>query len=448
MVNSRKIDVRIGASATRVGELIHEVSGNRETVMFTYHLKWIEDQKGFPLAPDMPLRPEPYYRSASGNMTALPLPVADGAPDSWGRAIIRMAFRSQDGRGRQPNDLDYLLEADDFLRSGALRYFDGPGDKANALASPKMTDKGKTFSVPRLYELEAIVAASRAFEADPENYRATRGQLIGGNLISGLGSLGGARPKVNVMDDTGQLWIAKLAKSDDTYAMARTEVMALRLATRVGIQASEAKILATNAHKYPIALIKRFDRTPGSNRIPFISGQTFMGLEGAEPGNYVDLAERMREHCHDPKTQMAELYKRMMFTVLIQNADDHLRNVGFIASPNGKWRLSPAFDVNPDPDPHATLKTSISDIHGNDLSIENLIEAAPFFDVSEDNASKDMLRMAETIRDEWRGVGATLGMTSSDYRAIAPAMQSQQILQALKLGQTKTVHNPSSSLTP
>lgn len=445
-MSTRRIDVRIGGDdgrgvanvaaprpAVPVGELIYEVSGIRETAVFTYHQSWLKHPNRFPLSPDMPLRDGPMFRTKAGNASALPLPVADGAPDSWGRAIIKMGFKGE-GRGRAPNDLDFLLESDDFLRSGALRYFDAPGEAGKALAAPRAAEKGGVVSVPRLYDLDDVIRASRAFEADPEGYRAERGKFIGGDLIANVGSLGGARPKVNARDDRGYLWIAKLAKQDDTYALARTELMALTLAARVGIQSSETKILTTEAQRFPVALVKRFDRLDGGARVPFISAQTFMGLEGSEPGNYVDLAHRMMTFCANPKEQMAELHRRLMYSVLIQNTDDHLRNLGFIAAPGGKWQLSPAFDINPVPEEGTTLKTAISDIHGNELSIEAVIEVAPYFDLTEDDAARAAQKMAATIREEWRGIGASLGMSSSDYRAIAPAMESPQIAAALRLG--------------
>lgn len=114
----------------------------------------------------------------------------------------------------------------------------------------------------------------------------------------------------------------------------------------------------------------------------------------------------MMTHCANPKEQMAELHRRLMFTVLIQNTDDHLRNLGFIAAPGGKWRLSPAYDINPVPEAGTTLKTAISDLHGNALSVEAVIEAAPFFDIREDDAAKLARTMAE--RSGMNGEGSAL----------------------------------------
>ncbi|MCG7392922.1 type II toxin-antitoxin system HipA family toxin [Microvirga sp. ACRRW] len=421
---TRKIYVRIGAAAAPVGELIVDVAGNRETSAFSYDPTWLKSRNAFPLAPHMPLTETPFYMNKAVGGSSLPSPIADGSPDSWGRAIIKAALG-----GRVTSDLDYLLESDDFLRSGALRYFDGPEAEAMALAPPREGLGG--VSVPRLLDLNQVIAEARAFEADPVRYRERRAEMMGGGLLkNAVGSLGGARPKVNALADDGSLWIVKLAKIDDQYAIARAEVMALRLAERVGISASTADVLESG-QLFPIAKVKRFDRS-GKIRIPFISAQTFMGLPGTDPGNYVDVAHLMLVHSDDPEGDRQELYRRLMFNVLIQNTDDHLRNLGFLYRGNGKWGLSPAFDINPVPEEGTTLKTAISEIHGNALDIEKVVDVAPYFGLNEDEGRTLAAAMATTIRDEWRQIGASVGMTSADFRAISPAMKNSQIERAIQ----------------
>lgn len=427
---TRKIYVRLGGDALPVGELIFDSDqGGRETSAFTYDAAWIAHPAGFPIAPNMPLGPAPIYTKKANDGSSLPGPIADGTPDSWGRAVIKMALG-----GRALTDLDYLLESDDYLRSGVLRYFDGPGKDAKVLAPPKA--KGLA-SIPRLLDLEQIVVEARAFEADPAHYRENRACMVAGDLLrNAVGTLGGARPKVNARAQDGSLWIVKLAKIDDQYAIARAEVMALRLAVRCGITAAEADVLSSS-QRFPVAIVRRFDRTAKGARVPFISAQTFMGLAGSDPGNYVDVAMQMRTHSRNPKADMAELFRRMTFNVLIQNTDDHLRNLGFLYVGARKWRLSPAFDVNPVPDQGTTLKTAISEIHGNALDVDNLIDAAPLFDVDADDAVSIGSAMATTIKDEWRTIGVEVGMTSADVKAILPAMENAQIDRALALGSAK-----------
>jgi serine/threonine-protein kinase HipA len=403
-------------------------AGGRETSTFTYNPAWTARPDAFAIAPRMPLGLAPTYTNKASDGSSLPGPIADGTPDSWGRAVIKMALG-----GRALTDLDYLLEADDFLRSGVLRYFDSPDKNATALAPPK-TGPGQV-PIPRLLDLEQIIVEARAFEADPIHYREKRARMVGGDLLrNAVGTLGGARPKVNAKAEDGSLWIVKLAKIDDQYAIARAEVMALRLAERVGITAANADVLASS-QRFPVAIVKRFDRNDQGARIPFISAQTFMGLPGAEPGNYVDVAMQMRAFFRDPKADMNELFRRLMFNVLIQNTDDHLRNLGFLYRGAGKWGLSPAYDVNPVPEEGTTLKTAISELHGNVLDVEAVIEAAPYFDIEVDEATSIASAMATTVKDEWRAIGSQVAMTSADFRAIAPAMDNAQVERALALGQ-------------
>ena len=422
----RSVQVRIGTAAVPVGELIVESDVGRETSVFTYDAKWIDRRNAFALAPGMPLGPTPIYSNRASDGSSLPAAIADGTPDSWGRAVIKAVMG-----GRIRSDLDYLVESDDFLRSGALRYYDGPEPNAPALAPPRQ-GPGLT-SIPRLLDLSQVIAEARAFEADSIHYREKRANMIGGELLrNAVGTLGGARPKVNARAEDGSLWIVKLAKTDDAYAVARAEVMALRLAERVGINASTADVLPSG-QRFPVAIIKRFDRGENATRIPFISAQTFMELPGAEPGNYVDVAFRIRHWSLDVKGDLHELYRRLVYNVLIQNTDDHLRNLGFLYRGNGRWGLSPAYDVNPDPTDGTTLKTAISDSHGNALDIDAILDVSEYFEVDIDDARTMVAAMATTIRDEWRGIGARLGMTASDIKAIQPAMENKQIDQALSL---------------
>lgn len=430
-MSTQRVFVRMGASGIPVGELIVEADGKRETSIFTYDRTWMDRRDAFALAPDMPLGPTPVYTSqATGS--SLPPPIADGTPDSWGRAIIKATLG-----GRVSSELDYLIKSDDFLRSGALRYFDGPGPDAKALAQPR--EGNGAVSIPRLLDLDEIIAEARAFEADPIHYREKRANLLGGDLLrNAVGSLGGARPKVNAKAEDGSLWIVKLAKQDDAYAIARAEVMALRLAARVGINACQADVLPSS-QRFPVATVKRFDRVAKGGRIPFISAQTFMGIPGAEPGNYVDIAFRMRAWSRDPKADMAELYRRVAFNVLVQNTDDHLRNLGFLYQGAGKWGLSPAFDINPVPERGTTLKTAISEDHGTSLDIAALVEVAPYFDIDVDDAPQILSAMATTIREEWRPIGAQVGMTASDFKTVASAIDNGQMNNAVALTEPRIV---------
>lgn len=422
----KRIFVRIGKAATPVGELIVTTEGLRETSVFRYDQSWLDNPLAFALSPGLRLEQAPYYFNKEDG-SSLPPPISDGTPDSWGRAIIKAHLG-----GRPCTDLDYLLQASDELRSGALRYYDS-GDEGSPALAPR-SDRPDLHSIPRLIAMETLEIEARSFEVDPARYRERRANMIGGDILKdAVGSLGGARPKINAQDEDGSIWIVKLPKVDDQYSVAHAEVLALTLASAVGIQVSEAKLLpsALKEQKFPIAIIKRFDRLRNGTRIPFISAQTFLNLPGAAPGNYADIAFEMVEWSADRQAETLELFKRVAFNILIQNTDDHLRNLGFLYGGGGKWRLSPAYDINPVPEIGSTLKTSISEIHGNELDVDQLIDAAPYFDITTDNAAAIVSEMAKTIHDNWRHIASRLQMPGNDIRFLSLAFENSQIDKAM-----------------
>ena len=406
-----RLTVAIGESLTKVGDLVYEAQGDRQHSVFSYDPEWLRHESAFPLSPHLPLSNAPEFSAGSPTSSPLPGPVQDSMPDSWGRAVINAATGAD-------NELDYLLAVSDGLRLGALRYVDGTG----CPLSPDSPD-----GMPRLRNLRDLAAAARSFENEPNSFARLRD-----DFLNAAGSLGGARPKLVVMDDDGILWLAKLPSERDTRDVVSAEVMTLELARLCGLNAAKAKIHRGSA-KYPVALIKRFDRN-GNRRIPYVSARTLLGMEGTEPGDYASIAEMMRQHSADPSADMAELHSRLLFTVLVRNTDDHLLNHGLLHVGRGKWMMSPAFDINPQPRrAHSSLKTAISDEHGNEPSIGNAISAAPFFGLTEDEAAIRARNLAQTISTEWRNVGRGLGMSSRGLDAYSPAFVHKQMQLALAL---------------
>lgn len=418
-------DVRMGASAVPVGTLVCEADGRRQTSTFRYAEAWLKNPRAFPLSPFMPLQAAPYFGKKDRGISSLPGPIEDGAPDSWGRQII-----DKTSGGGHLFDVDYLIGTDDALRIGALRYFDGKGEKGRPLAEAS-TIPGRP-RVPMLHNMDDVIHAARSFEADPEAYVEARGEFVGGDILrDAVGSLGGARPKVNAVDKEGALWIVKLPKQNDTYAMARAEVLALRLARLAGINVAEAHVLNDAPH-FPMIMVKRFDRM-GENyeaRVPYISAQTFVSEHSSDDQSYEDIAMSLRVHGADPKRDIVELYRRMCFGILIRNTDDHLRNHGFLRASAG-WRLSPAFDINPEHRAGGYLKTAISEIHGAECSIASALDAAPYFDLSVSDARRMIRETAKIISSRWRDIGTSLQMTSQDLNAMKAVLENEDIEIAL-----------------
>ena len=232
-----------------------------------------------------------------------------------------------------------------------------------------------------------------------------------------------------------ELWIVKLPKISDEFAVGRAEVLAMRLAGQLGLRVSTTRAIEVADH-FPVALVRRFDRRSDDPtlRIPYISAQTFLGPD-FDSESYEALALRMRTHCADATVQVRELYFRMIYGILIRNTDDHLRNHGFLYGTirgEAGWRLSPAFDINPSPDDE-TMKTAISEIHGNRPDIRAALDAAEYFDIDPVEARAEAARFAKSISQNWRALGREIKMSARDLDQIAPAMQNDDITWLLKV---------------
>ena len=397
---TRRVRVAFGERLRPLGELVFEADGRRQASMFRYADDWLDEPEGFAIAPTMPLSESPFHASASRERprSALLGPMGDGAPDSWGRGLLRRALPGP------LTELDYLLAADDETRQGALRYLDDAG-RPLARAYPP---------VPRLTDLDELRRLVGAAEDDP-----TGGVSLRDLLVGSASSLGGARPKANVRDRRGDLAIAKFTSDRDTMPVERVEVATLALARSAGLNAARARVELGSKDK-PVALIERFDRAAGE-RIHYLSAQSFIGAGAATGAYYTDIADALRAHAFDPTAQMAELYRRVLFTILVSNNDDHLKNHGLLHAGGGRWVLSPAFDINPQPSRHRHLETGISELSGHAASIEAAVDAAPFFDIERDAAVAMLSGLVSTIDERWQECCREAGMTAREIARYQPA---------------------------
>lgn len=417
----QRVDIRIGAEAVPVGSLIVEPSGSKVVSHFRYHDSWLTTDRSFALCPDMPVDKIEFFNRSERNISSLPGPLSDVTPDSWGRKLIRHL-----GDVQYLSEMDYLTLTDDFLRTGALRIFDRDGSDGR----PLKLHWGDSPAIPRIHDLSRIVEDAIAFDADPFEYASKHTDAKAGQaLLRAVGSLGGARPKVNVIDENGDLWIVKIPKSSDHFSVERVEVMMLRLAGEVGIRSADAVIANSGV---PVSMIRRFDRKSGTvHRIPFISAQTFLGKPGTEPGTYEEIAAQLRIDGCNPVQDIPELFRRLMFNVLIRNTDDHLRNHGLLRAASG-WALSPAYDINPERS-GAYLQTGISEIHGYEPRLEIVLDASEYFDVNRNAAEVMAGQMGETIRNRWRQIGREVGMTSRDFSAVSDIIENDELEKACRL---------------
>ena len=195
-----------------------------------------------------------------------------------------------------------------------------------------------------LLDLSKIAASSRLVELESETLEDLK-------YLQGKGtSLGGARPKCSVLDESGRLCLGKFPAAADTRDVQKGEVLALALAARAGIHAAEARSFAIEG--CTVALIRRFDReAAGGGRIPYWSMGTFLGQQDAdEPVSYLSLVESLLNEGEASWPLIAaEVLKRLFLNILINNTDDHARNTGVLQNAQDFWRLAPMFDVNPMP---------------------------------------------------------------------------------------------------
>ncbi len=396
------VGVYLGDFAVFVGELTFVADRGKETCQFAYATSWLESPNRFQLDPALPL--------VSGHQFPKGQEVffgcfEDCAPDGWGKMVINRD-RKKRGVTAPPTSLDMLLEVHDGSRIGALRF---------------STDGGKTFladpgpgarKAPPLIELKDLLRAATAVDKDSETAADLR-------LLLHRGSpLGGMRPKCTILDDDGSLALGKFpSATDDKRDIVRGEVLALTLAGMAGINVSHARVVI--ADKKPVAVIRRFDRT-GSGRLMYVSARTLIGATGEE-GSYTELADAIRGTGASPDADIEDLWRRIVFSVLISNVDDHLNNHGFLHQGNG-WRLSPAFDMNPAPGKERNLKTWITQDTGPAATIEAAMSAIKPFGISLARA-RQILAKVDAAVGQWKDQAAKLGMTTSDIRTFANAFE-------------------------
>lgn len=224
------------------------------------------------------------------------------------------------------------------------------------------------------------------------------------------------------MDDDGRLAIGKFPSVHDERAVTKGEVLALRLAALAGIDAAEARAVSSNG--VAVALVRRFDRTASGQRIPFISAATFIG---ADPNDeqvhfYTEIVDALRQHGAAAREDIEQLWRRLVFSILITNVDDHLRNHGLLHTEHGLWRLAPAFDVNPFPDRSRELKTWPAEETGPAATIDAALTVIRFFGLSRQRAGT-IIGAVEAAVARWRPEARAIGLTSREIDQFATAFE-------------------------
>lgn len=399
-MSDKKILVYISLSNENyfVGTLWSHFNRGRETSDFEYSKDWLKNPKAFSLEPALFLGAG---KQVNPRQTPLFGSFGDSAPDTWGRILMRryeaQIAKDENRNPRTLNEIDYLLYVNDYARQGALRF---RTEDNNDFLFP-----GNLKSIPPLVNLTKLLAATEKVVDFEE--RNSDLQL----LLAPGSSLGGARPKASVIDKDGNLCIAKFPKKDDYTNNVLWEAVALTLAKKCGLNVQEWSL--HKAGKKNVIVLKRFDRN-GNTRIPFLSAMSMLNAidNDSQTHSYLDIADAIRQNGAVPKEDLKELWKRIVFSILISNTDDHLRNHGFLYVNEAGWKLSPLYDVNPSCDNKNVLSTYITETD-NSQSLDLALEVCEYFEISIENAKTIISDMKNKIKN-WKTVAKQFGLSKSE----------------------------------
>lgn len=398
---------------TKVGTMRLIIARGKERTSFEYDKGWLNHKRRFALEPDLPLSQGPQFPTANKPLFNV---FSDSAPDRWGRyLVVRQEKRLAEKKGRRARQLfesDFLLGIHDAVRMGALRFSTDGG--------PYLASGG--VAVPPLIDLRKIQSAVARVDAHQE----TDEDLA---LVFAPGSsLGGARPKAVVRDPGGQTMVAKFERDNDEYPVIRWEVLMLDLAESAGIQVPGYQLIEENGKA--ILLMNRFDRVE-EERIHFISALTMVGASDGEQRSYLDIVDGISQYGAHPERDLKELWRRLVFNILVSNTDDHLRNHGFLQRTGG-WELSPAYDMNPVPADIGprVLSTAIDEYGDRTARLNLAMETAGYYGIDKGQAKAISKEVASAV-SEWKVKAQTYGLSDSDKSYMESAFDHDDMDQAL-----------------
>lgn len=396
---------------TLIGILSAHQAKGRKAFSFEYDKKWLKTNEQRLIDPDIQFYSGQQFPNNKENFGIF----LDSMPDTWGRTLMKRREAQlallKGEKAKTLYDIDYLLGVYDETRMGALRFKLDPNgaflDNDNEKATPP-------WSTVR--ELQQAVVH---YENDTDNEAINKWLQV---LIAPGSSLGGARPKANILDDKKQLWIAKFPSKNDTIDKAAWEFLTYQLAKNAGIEMAECKIEKVNG-QFHTFFTKRFDRM-GTERIHFASAMTMTGNNEDtirnKPASYLDLVEFIQNYGMNVNDNLAQLWRRIVFNIAVSNTDDHLRNHGFILTVEG-WILSPAYDLNPSIDKDG-LALNI-DMDNNALDFELAKSVGEFFRLTEERMDQIITEVLNAVK-QWKELATKIGISRSEQELMQAAFKS------------------------
>ncbi|MBC8265346.1 MAG: type II toxin-antitoxin system HipA family toxin [Flavobacteriales bacterium] len=391
-----------------IGILSDHQGKGRKSYSFEYDKDWLNSKEQFLLDPDINWFSGTQFPNGKENFGVF----MDSMPDTWGKTLMKRkaAQLAQEKQIKTSNlyDIDFLLGVYDENRMGALRFKLNPqGD---------FLDNNHNYPTPPWSSIRELQHGASLIESDKNNNEVNKWLAI---LMAPGSSLGGARPKANILDETKHPWIAKFPSKNDTIDKAKWEYLAYKLAQLAGIEMAKSKIENISGN-YSTFFTKRFDRLNGE-RIHFSSAMTMTGNNEDTIRNntasYLELAEFIQFAGSNIKNDLHQLWKRIIFNIAISNTDDHLRNHGFILEKNG-WRLSPAYDINPSIDKNG-LSLNI-DTHNNALDYELAKSVGEYFQL-ENNEMDCIIDEVKKSVSKWKEIAQQIGVSRSEQELMKSA---------------------------
>jgi serine/threonine-protein kinase HipA len=405
--------VRLAGEDALAGRLWSHRRRGAESATFAYASDYLQRPGAYALDPALPLvegqQQTPDGRPMFGAFT-------DCAPDRWGRRLIVRAEQRRSRRGggdRGFGEVDFLLGVRDDLRQGALRFRDT--ETGDFLADERS-------GVPTLVALPRLLTAADRLdreEADEDDLEA---------LLRGGSSLGGARPKAHVRLDSGHPAIAKFPSAErDEWDVMRWEAVALQLAAAAGIRVPAHQLLEVGGRA--VLALERFDRD-GTERIGYVSAMTMLEAGDGDARSYLDIVDVIETSSPAATADLHEHWRRIAFSILISNTDDHLRNHGFLRSSTAGWSLAPAFDLNPDPAPGTKHLSTAIDFDTTEARLDTLLAVAGYFRLADAEARAALAEVIAATAT-WREVASRNGLNRAAVDRMAPAFEHERLASPL-----------------
>jgi serine/threonine-protein kinase HipA len=411
-----EVYVAVGEKNSLAGRMYPHRRRGIESASFVYNDRYFADPGAYALDPGLPLvtgtLQTPVGRALFGAF-------ADSLPDRWGRTLIQRAERARAKTAatapRSMSDVDLLLGVRDDLRQGALRF--RLNDQELFLATEES-------GVPALTDLPALLDIAARAEKDTANYEDLKRLLRAGS------SLGGARPKAHVLGAAGHVAIAKFPSANsDTWNVMAWEKVALDLARDAGVTVPDSQLIRIGDRN--VLVIDRFDRR-GTVRIGYASAMTMLEASDGDQRSYLEIAEVIEEKSTAAAAELRQLWRRVAFSVLISNTDDHLRNHGFLHERGDSWMLSPAFDLNPNPQPGSKDLSTAIDYTDTRARVDTLMRVASYFRLDASDALEVLAKVIRAVA-RWRTVANFHGLLQQDLDVMKPAFEHAETERARAL---------------